>query len=243
MEDKGLLISITMPAYNEEQNIEATVKRCREVLDAEGLAGEIVVANDGSTDGTGRILEGLAATIPGLRVVTLAENSGYGSAMRAAIRAARGRFVVTTDSDGQFDMGDLPRLLAKIREGYDAVTGFRGEKKDSWAKVFGDKVHRRMTRVLTGIRYRDPQCALKIFDRETLFGLHLEARGYTFPTEALVKLDHGGGRTAEVEVSHLFREGGRSALNFFQTALKMSLFLFYLRFRRTLCRRGIIDHF
>jgi len=243
MEKAVLLISIVMPAYNEEHNVESTVRRCRAVLDSNGLEGEIIVANDGSTDGTARLLEELIPVVPGLRVVTLPVNSGYGSAMKSAIRAAQGRYLVTIDSDGQFDIGDLPRLLQKIQEGFDCVTGFRDKKKDSLPKVIGDKVHRWMTMALCGLRYRDPQCALKIFDREVLVSLNLEARGYTFPTEALVKLDDAGNRTAEVEVAHLFRAGGRSALNFFQTAFKMSLFLFYLWFRRRLHQMGIIERF
>ena len=243
MDKTGLLLSIVMPAYNEEHNIEATVRRCREVLDAHGLDGEIIVANDGSSDGTGRVLDELVSEVQGLRVVTLPVNSGYGSAMKSAIRAAEGLYVVTIDSDGQFDLGDLPPMLEKIREGIDCVTGFRARKKDSLPKVMGDKVHRLMARTLCGLRYRDPQCALKICDREILLSLHLEARGYTFPTEFLVKLDHAGYRTAEVKVTHLFRAGGRSALNFFQTAFKMALFLFYLWLRKRLHSVGIIERF
>ncbi len=243
MDKAGLLLSIVMPAYNEEHNIEATVRRCREVLEAHGLAGEIIVANDGSTDGTGRVLDELVSEVQGLRVVTLPVNAGYGSAMKSAIRAAEGRYVVTIDSDGQFDLGDLPPMLEKIREGIVCVTGFRARKKDSLPKVMGDKAHRLMARTLCGLRYRDPQCALKVFDREILLSLNLEARGYTFPTESLVKLDHAGHRTVEVEVTHFFRAGGRSALNFFQTAFKMALFLFYLWLRRRLNSVGIIERF
>lgn len=234
-------VSIVMPAYNEEANIEATVRKCHDVLVGEGIDGEIVVADDGSGDRTGEILDGLRADIPCLVVVHLDVNSGYGTAMRAAIERASGKHVATIDSDGQFDIADMPRLLARMGDGVACVTGYRAGKKDSPLKVLADRVHSLLVRVLCGIRFRDSQCALKVYRTDALKALVLEARGYTLPTEALVKLHHGGHRVLEEAVRHLPREAGKSGISFLKTSFSMFTFLLYLRFRITMSRRKMID--
>ena len=119
-------ISICAPAYDEEACIEEVVRSWLAMLDGAGIAGEVVVADDGSRDGTRAILARLAAEDARVRVVGEAVNRGYGPALRSAIAAARGAFVATIDSDGQFDPADVPRLLAHQRRGgFDLVNGWR----------------------------------------------------------------------------------------------------------------------
>src|SRR5215204_4259008 len=107
---KHLELSVVAPVYNEEEGIEAVVRYWVEVLEKEKVSAEIVLANDGSTDGTKAILERLEKQIPILRVISYAPNRGYGYALKTAIHASTGELVVTLDSDGQFDLADFPKL-------------------------------------------------------------------------------------------------------------------------------------
>lgn len=235
-------ISIVMPAYNEEANLERTVRECMELFKTKEISGEVVVTNDGSVDGTLKILERLQGEFENLRYVDLKENLGYGGAMMKAVDASRGEYVVTVDSDGQFDVGDVPQLLAKTREGYDCVTGYRTKKKDTLPRVIANWGYNLLVRLLCGISFKDAQCALKIYRGDAIRSLTMEARGFTFPTEALIKLSYCRYRIAEVPVSHRFREGGESTIRFFTTVRIMFIFLLYIRFKLALHKSRIIYH-
>lgn len=236
-------VSITMPAYNEEANIEKTVRECMEVLQKERISGEVVVTNDGSQDGTLAVLERLKGAYHNFRYIDLKENLGYGGALKKAIDASKGKYVVTIDSDGQFDIRDMPRLLAKIREGYDCVTGYRTRKKDTLPRVVANWGYNLLVRLLCGISFRDSQCALKIFTGDVIRSFSLEARGFTFPTEALIKMTYYGYRVTETSITHRYREAGESKVAFFKTVRIMFTFLLYIRFKMFLHKRRIIYQF
>ena len=236
-------VSIVMPAYNEEANLEKTVRECLETLEKEQIPGEVVVTNDGSQDGTLHILERLSEAFQSVRYIDLKQNLGYGGALKKAIDASTGRYVVTIDSDGQFDIQDMPRLLAKIREGYDCVTGFRTRKKDTLPRVIANWGYNFLVKLLCGISFTDAQCALKIYRGDVIRSLDLEARGFTFPTETLIKLKYYGYRIAELPITHRHREGGESKVHFFKTVRIMFIFLLYIRFKLALHRNRIIYKF
>lgn len=237
----GVEVSIVMPAYNEENNIEKTVRECLSLLDREGIAGELVVANDGSQDGTLDILRRLSGEFSNLKVVDLGENVGYGGALMRAIEASRGRFVLTMDSDGQFDVGDLPRLLSEIKKnGYACVTGYRFRKRDTLPRVAANWGYNLLVRLLCGVSFKDSQCAMKIYEGDVIRRLDLEARGFPFPTEALVKLHHYGYRVGEIPIHHRPRPAGESKVRFFRTVRMMFLFLLYVRFKLALHKNRIL---
>lgn len=222
-------LSFTAPAWDEADCIEATVREALEALDAAGLEGEVVIADDGSTDATPELLAGLADADPRVRVVTLPENSGYGVAMRAALAAARGEYVATIDSDGQFDPADAPRLLAYLEhEGFDLVNGIR-HKDDGALRVLADHGLRGVVRGLFGVRVRDPNCALKVVRRAWIAAQPLEANGYPFPSEVVIRAHRDGLAIGELPVSHRPRAGGRSKLNLLRTARRATLFFLRLR--------------
>lgn len=241
--EANIEISIVMPAYNEETNIESTVTECMEMLDKEKISGEVIVTNDGSLDGTLRILERLKEHYSNFRYIDLKENVGYGGAMRKAIDLSTGHYVVTIDSDGQFDIGDTPKLLKKIREGFDCVTGYRAKKKDTLPRVIANWGYNLLTKLLCGLSYTDAQCALKIFRGDVIRSLTLEARGFTFPTESLIKCNYYGHKTAEIPITHRFREGGESKVKFFTTVRIMFVFLLYVRFKMGLHKNKIVYDF
>lgn len=233
-------VSIVMPAYNEEKNIEETVRRCAKVLKESNLEGEIVVTNDGSKDRTGEVLANLQKSVPELKVVTHVKNTGYGGALRDAILGSSGDAVATIDSDGQFDIAELPMLMSKFGQGYDALTGYRKKKKDSLFRVVADRGLNLIVRTMFGIGLRDTNCAFKVFKGDVIRTLNIESWGYQTPTEITLKLHTLGFKVGEEGVSHLPREKGASALHPVKTIIETLLFLIYLRLKITLYRRRVL---
>ena len=234
-------LSVAAPCYNEAEGIAAVVAEWDAVLDTVPAPTEIVLCNDGSTDGTREVLERLGPRFPRLRVVHNATNGGYGRALSCAINATRGEYVATIDSDGQFDLGDAITLLDELeRGGYDGVTGWRMGKKDSAFRVLADRAMNLLVRALFGARLRDTNCAIKVVRGDLLRGLRIEARGYPTPTEICLRLAARGYRLGERGVTHRERAAGFSKLHPFRTAWSFLRFLFYLRHKLKLHRAGII---
>lgn len=234
-------LSVAAPCYNEAESIEAVVARWDEVLSQAPLSSEIVLCNDGSTDGSAAVLERLRARYPRLRVVSFERNGGYGRALSAAIDATCGEYVATIDSDGQFELADALGLLEELqRGGYDCISGWRMGKKDNLFRVAMDRGLNRLVRLMFGVDLRDTNCALKVARGEVLRGLRIEARGYPTPTEIVVRLAARGCRVGEKGVAHLPRAGGASKLHPWRTAWSMFRFLLYLRGKLKLFRARII---
>jgi len=234
------LVSIAAPAYNEEEGIAQVVEEWEGVLAGLGIEGEIVITDDGSRDATGQVLAHLQRAYPNLQVVTHERNSGYGRALASAIAATQGELVLTIDSDGQFDVGDYPRLKAKLDEGYDLVTGYRLRKRDTPLRVVADRALNLLVRLLFGLPLRDTNCALKLMRGDLARCLTIEARGFPTPTEIVVKAATLGYRVAEVGVTHRQRLAGTSKLNVLSTGWQMLLFLVYLKIKQILYRARII---
>ncbi len=251
-------VSFAMPAWNEEDNIERTVNECQDAFSAAGIGnapisgslngarwGERVVTNDCSSDRTPDILLNLQEEMPNLVIVThLERNQGYGRALSDAIAASRGEWVATIDSDGQFHPGDLPRLLLKIhgkKTGeIDCVAGYRMKKKDSFIRVFADRGLNIIVRVLFGIGHRDTNCAFKLIGGDVIRNLRIETNGFQTPTEIILKLNALGHPMVECGVTHRVREEGASKLKVIRTSMDFFRFLFYLRGKINLYRRGIL---
>ncbi|MBU1122406.1 MAG: glycosyltransferase family 2 protein [Candidatus Omnitrophica bacterium] len=233
-------ISIVMPAFNEAENIETTVRNCFSTLDKLGVEGEVVVTDDGSVDDTLKILKDLSAEFTRLKIVIHAKNQGYGAALKDSVLDAGGKYIVSIDSDGQFDISEIPLLIEQKDKGFDVVTGYRKQKKDSLFKVFADRGLNVIVRIMFGVNYRDTNCAFKIYSPGVLDKIKIEARGYQAPTEILMKLRALGYNIGEVGISHFAREKGKSALNPLVTIYKMFTFLVYLRLKIHLYRKKII---
>jgi glycosyltransferase involved in cell wall biosynthesis len=247
-------VSFAMPAYNEEANIEHTIGECIEAFKSAGIGtsppvagngsfrwGEIVVTNDCSKDTTGQILSRLQASIPCLVIVThLERNQGYGRALSDAIGASRGVWVATIDSDGQFDPSDLKSLLSKAEDGIDCVAGYRRKKQDSFLRIMADRSLNLIVRGMFGIRHRDTNCAFKLVKGDLIRALNIETNGFQTPTEIVLKLHADSRRMVESEVRHRVREQGKSKLRVIKTSLDFLRFLFYMRTKIMLYKRGII---
>ena len=233
-------ISAVMPAYNEAANIEETVRYCFQVLNNIEGDAEVVVTNDGSKDETGAILDKLKGEFPGLVVLTNSPNQGYGAALTKAIESSSGELIITMDSDGQFDIADAIEAIETLPESIDVQAGYRKAKKDSLFKVLADRIMNRMIRVMFGVSFRDTNCALKVIRKESLDKFKLEARGFQLPTEIVLKANVLNLNVTEFPVNHRERPGGQSSLAPFKTGWNMFIFLWYLRRKFRLYKKGVL---
>jgi glycosyltransferase involved in cell wall biosynthesis len=184
-------LSIILPAYNEEQVIGVTLERVLNGLAAWVKDFEIVVVNDGSTDRAGAIVSAMVETEPRVRVVTHKRNQGYGSALADGFAAATKELTFFMDSDGQFDIRDLARLLLFIDE-YDAVIGYRLHRQDTWVRKLNAWGWNLLIRNVLGIHVRDIDCAFKLLRTDFLHQHPLETRGAMINAELLYQLKRVG---------------------------------------------------
>ena len=204
-------LSIVIPCYNEVESL----PRLAEVLDRfvagfEGDGGrcEVLLVDDGSTDGSGDLAADLAGARPAWRLLTLRRNFGQTAAMAAGFDLARGEVVVPLDADLQNDPADIPLLLAKLDEGYDVVSGWRRDRKDPWlTRRLPSAVANWFISRVGGLRLHDYGCTLKAYRREVLGHIDLYGEMHRFiPLHA----KWAGARVAEVPVRHHARDLGRS---------------------------------
>jgi glycosyltransferase involved in cell wall biosynthesis len=203
-------LSVFFPAHNEAENLARTVSTAVAELDRLALHDlEVVVVDDGSTDGTGDIAESLAANDTRIRVVHHPVNRGYGAALKSGFAAARREWVFYTDSDGQFDLADIDRLLPYAGE-FDAIIGYRIQRSDHAIRKVNQALWSGLVRRVLGIDIRDVDCAFKLLRRSSLEGIDpLVSEGATISAELLVKLQRSGARLKQVGIPHHPRVAGK----------------------------------
>jgi len=191
-------LTILMPCLNEAETLAFCVRQAAAAIAASGISGEVLVADNGSTDGSQRI-----ATQEGARVVDVATR-GYGAALIAGIEAARGRYVMMADADASYHFEHLPRFLPRLDEGYDLVMGnrFAGSIERGAMpplhKYIGNPILSTIGRVFFSIPVRDFHCGLRAFRRDSILGLNLRTTGMEFASEMVVKSSLAGLRMTEV---------------------------------------------
>ena len=244
MSDPALPIrlSVAAPAYNEAAGIEAVIGNWSAFLATQPLESfEIVVCDDGSTDGTGAILDRLALSCPQLRPLHFARNQGAAAALNAAIAATKGDWVLLIDSDGQFAIENLPAMLEALRRsGAKAAIGVR-RKKDSAFARFGTWSSGLACNLVHGSRMQDFNSAFKLVWGPTLRGLGLEAKGMNYSTEVTSRLLERGIVPVEVGIEHRPRAAGASHMRLLRGALHRMLFVWYIALRQLLLRLGILS--
>jgi glycosyltransferase involved in cell wall biosynthesis len=203
-------ISVVLPAYNEEGVIAQTVQRCVEVLSVVAPDYELIVVDDGSRDRTGAIADALASANPRIRVVHNRPNRGYGGALIAGFNAASKPLSFFMDADGQFDIADLPALLALREQGHRAVLGFRHRRRDPVMRHLNAIGWNLLVRLLFRLPVRDVDCAFKLYDTALVRVADVQAEGAMVNTEMLVKLTKLGVPVVQVPVHHYARKHGNS---------------------------------
>ena len=204
-------LSVFFPAYNDAPSLPALLRKTFATLEQHVADYEVVVIDDGSRDGTGEVLEELRREYgPRLRVVTHAHNRGYGGALRSGFAAAQKEFVFYTDGDGQYDVGELPRLLALVGPATGLVNGYKLERHDPRHRVWIGSVYNFCARLLFRIRIRDIDCDYRLIRRALLAKIRLTSTSGTICVELVRKLELSGCQVVEVGVHHYPRLHGRS---------------------------------
>lgn len=219
-------ISVILPAYNEEENIEETVNRAIAALESIDCNYEIVVIDDGSRDNTGKIADRLSETNKNVRVIHHFPNEGYAIALKLGFESARSELIFYTDSDNQFDLREIEKLLFYV-EGADIVIGYRIKRKDTFLRIFVSKVYNFLIRSTFKLKVRDIDCAFKLFRCSVFNTIAIDSKGFLFDTEILVKSRKEGLKVKEIGVSHLSRLKGQSTVSPMDifTTLKGLIFL------------------
>jgi glycosyltransferase involved in cell wall biosynthesis len=201
------VLSIVVPVYNEERSVALLFDELQATLDGLGTAWEVIFVDDGSTDATFSALTRLHAAHTTVRVVRLRRNFGKAAALSAAFEHARGEIVVTIDGDGQDDPAEIARLLAKLDEGFDLVSGWKARRRDPLRRRVLSRVFNAVTSWVSGVRLHDMNCGLKAYRAEVLQGLNLYGELHRF----VPVLAHAEGyRVGELPVNHRPRRHGRS---------------------------------
>lgn len=201
------VISVVVPLRDEERTIELLYDEVRAALEPLARAWEVVYVDDGSTDGSWAALTRLHAEHENVRVVRLRRNFGKATALQAGFAEAAGDVIVTIDADLQDDPAEIPRLLAKLDEGFDLVSGWKTRRRDPLSRRVVSKIFNGVTGWLSGVRLHDMNCGLKAYRAEAVRGLRLYGELHRFIP---VLAHHRGFRVAELAVNHRAREHGRS---------------------------------
>jgi glycosyltransferase involved in cell wall biosynthesis len=197
-------VSIVMPCLNEADTVATCVRKARQALDTHAICGEVIVADNGSTDASRTLAEN-----EGARVVPVAER-GYGSALMGGIAAARGRYVIMGDADDSYDFGEIPRFVDKLRQGQDLVQGCRLPRGGGrvlpgampWShRWIGNPLFSLLVRVFFRSRINDAYCGLRGFSKSLYERLNLRCTGMEFAIEMLVKASLACAKMSEVPIT------------------------------------------
>lgn len=219
--------SLVVPIYNEHDNICELYRKVTSSLDSAGLRYEIIMVDDGSTDGSYGELQNLAATDDRLKVIRFRRNFGQTAAMSAGFDAASGSIIIPMDGDLQNDPADIPRLIEKIHEGYDVVSGWRRDRKDTFiTRKIPSMLANALISRLTGVHLHDYGCTLKAYRREVLDGINLYGEMHRFVPALASQF---GAKVTELPVNHFPRLHGVSKYGISRT-LRVILDLLTVKF-------------
>jgi len=229
---KKIEYSIVVPVMNEDENVEILYRRISAVMQGMGKTYEIVMVDDGSTDGTFAVLSSLHQKDPRLKVVKFRRNFGQSAAMAAGFEQASGNIIISMDGDLQNDPGDIPNMVEKLLEGYDIVAGWRKNRKDKMLiRKVPSKIANRMIRFFTGVQLHDTGCSLKVYRARFINKMRLYGEMHRF-IPALARIE--GARITEMVVGHHSRQFGESKYNLTRTfrvvmdLTTLNLFIKYL---------------
>jgi glycosyltransferase involved in cell wall biosynthesis len=200
-------ISLVIPALNEEAAIRELLDELESVMEPLGETWEVVFVDDGSVDGTWSRLAELRRGRGYLTAVRLRRNFGKAAALAAGFRQARGAIIVTMDADLQDDPNEIPHLIAKLREGFDLVSGWKTQRNDPWTRRALSRTFNRIVGAVTGVRLHDVNCGIKAYRRDVIQELQLYGDLHRFIP---ILASYRGFRVGEIPVNHRPRAHGRS---------------------------------
>jgi len=233
-EVSALAVSIVVPVYNEVESLAPLVRAIIGTMSELDLAYELICVDDGSTDGSVDLLRELVQEYDVLRGIVLRKNYGQTPAMAAGFKHAQGQSIVTLDGDLQNDPVDIPRIVAKLDEGYDLVSGWRRYRQDdALTRLLPSKIANWLISSVTGVQLHDYGCSLKAYRAELIADMNLYGELHRFlPALAFIE----GARITEIEVGHHARQFGQSKYGLGRT-LRVALDLFTIAFMKTFLTR------
>jgi glycosyltransferase involved in cell wall biosynthesis len=208
-QNEQIEISVVVPVYNEEGNLPLLIPKLLKVFKNLARPYEMIFVDDGSSDGSRRILKEMASQYPSLRIFCFKENRGLSAALVAGMREARGEKIVTLDSDLQNDPADIPRLLNYLDD-YDMATGWRQKRDDPWLKKTSGQIANRIRNWVSDENIQDSACTLRAFKRRCIQEMPVFNGMHRF-LSTLAKME--GYRIIEVPVLHHPRRFGKSKYN------------------------------
>jgi glycosyltransferase involved in cell wall biosynthesis len=225
-------ISVFFPAYNDEGSIARLVREAFAILPQFTDDYEVIVVNDGSSDGTAAVLDKLARSMPRLRVVHHPRNCGYGGALRSGFEHAAKDLVFYTDGDGQYDVREMARLVPLMTEAVDVVNGYKIKRSDNRRRIVLGAIYKFLARRMFSLPIRDVDCDFRLMRRAAIQSIALFSSSGVICTEMIYKLHRAGFRFAETPVHHYPRPHGqsqfftlrrvaRTAYDFFELWLKL----------------------
>jgi glycosyltransferase involved in cell wall biosynthesis len=221
------MLSILVPAFNEETNLPILYERIIEVLEPLGTDFEVIIVDDGSSDGTAAVLDELATRDSRIKAIVFRRNFGQTAALMAAIDHSSGDVLVPLDADLQNDPADIPRLIAKLDEGFDVVSGWRKNRQDhAVRRNLPSRIANLLISTISGVRLHDYGCTLKAYRRSVLAPVRLYGEMHRFIP---IYATWTGGRVTEIPVSHHPRKFGRSKYGM-ERILKVILDLIVVQF-------------
>ena len=230
------MLSIVIPVYNEEDNVIPLHERVSAAMQQTGQEYEVIIVNDGSSDRTETRLQAIAAADPRFKVVNFRRNYGQTAAMMAGIDFASGDVIVGLDGDLQNDPADIPKLLAKLAEGYDVVSGWRVNRKDAALKRnLPSRMANWLISTISGIHLHDYGCSLKAYKSHVVKGVKLYGEMHRFIP---IYASWQGGKVAEIPVNHHPRIHGSSKYGL-ERVIKVLLDLMVVKFLATYANKPI----
>ncbi|MBN2563903.1 MAG: glycosyltransferase family 2 protein [Phycisphaerae bacterium] len=229
-------LSIFFPCYNEEGNIERVTRAAVEAAGRFADTYEVIIVDDGSSDGTGEIADCLSSEMPNVRAVHNSPNLGYGGAVARGLREAKMEWIFFTDGDGQFDTNELPKLI-DLLDACDFAVGYRMDRADSFIRKLNAYCWGVLVRLLFGLKVRDIDCAFKLLPKSLIDAIELRSEGALISTELLAKAKYRRLRIAEVGVHHYPRTAGQQTGANIGVILKA--FRELLRLRRHIRSEGL----
>ena len=227
--DQRPYLSLVIPAYNEQENVEPLLARVEAALGHTGRPFEVIIVDDGSTDRTPQLLNEAMDRLPWLRVLRMARNGGQSAAFEAGFEAARGEVIATIDADLQNDPEEIPRLLPML-DGYDMVTGWRKERQDTPFRRWQSRQANRIRNWISQETVEDSASSLKVYKAQAIKGLKLFNGAHRFfPT--LVKMR--GYTVREEPVKHSPRFAGTAKYGFGNRAFRAFIDLLGVRWMKT----------
>lgn len=203
-------LSVILPAFNDAESFPSIMAKIVKLLPRLVDSYEIIIVNDGSKDDTIKVLERLKRSTPFLRIINHQQNLGYGAALVSGFKSARNDYVFYTDSDGQYDVLELQKLVAVFDDEIDIITGFKLNRADPWYRKIIGRLYNQFVRFVFGLKVQDVDCDFRLFRRSLLKGINFQVNSGAFDVEFVKKLQEKGARFKEVGVCHYPRIYGRS---------------------------------